>query len=70
MLIKLKFHTVNAVCLSNPTSGDEKTIIHQDIYTPKCLLQHCLQQPGYISNLNLHPQIDMENTMKYYLAIK
>ena len=27
---------------------------------PQCSLQHCLQQPGHGSNLDVHQQIDKE----------
>ena len=47
----------NTIWPNNPTLGiyPEKPIIPKDTCTP-CLLQHCLQQPGHESNLNVHQQ--------------
>ena len=30
-----------------------------DFYLPQCSLQHCLQQPGHGSNLNIHQQMNV-----------
>ena len=45
-------------------------------YVPECLSQHCLQQPGHGSNLDVHltderiKKLWYIYTMEYYSAIK
>ena len=47
----------------------------KETHAPQCSLQHCLQQPGHGSNLNVHQQLNAKGscgtyTMEYYSAIK